>query len=524
MKRLPLAAFCFVALFAKTGPLWSENTPEALTLRQAIEYALAQNLGLRIQSLEPEIAEEAVIGQEAAFDPSLFTRANLAQSELEWETLDGTSRQTISDSRSYSLGVTKRIVTGTQVTARASHSRSDGSSFNSDLNQLVGGGLSERASLSLELTQPLLRDFGRDVNLAPLRRAESQARAADLQTRSSIFSVLQQTELAYWRLADAYQRRDLRLSNRELAEKLLEEARERQDLGLATRIDTLQAEANLAQRQEQIIRAEQAIRDAIDTLLSTIGTLDEGLALDLQLAVDVLPASTNSIREFDFVMETALQRNFDTNIQGELLQQLEQQRILARNEERPQVDVSVSGSYNGLSPLSFSDSFSQAFDRRGDDWGLSLSLNLPWGARAARSNLRQTLHRIDQAEVRLAEIKQDLLRSIRSTYRDLSSSREQLSAAQLVVELQEATYEQERGKYDEGLSTLRILLETQRDLDQSKLSLLDAKLAAIESEINLARVEGTLLERYGLDWNDTPVRPQSDTSLPQNDLPPSTAR
>lgn len=507
MKRLLLAVSCYFALISGASRLSADETSETLTLRHAIEYALAQNLGLRIQSLEPDIAKEAIIGQEAAFDPSLFSRANLGQSELEWEEIDGTPRQTISDSRSYALGVTKRVVTGTQVTASASHSRSDGSSFNPDLNQLVGGGLSERATLSLELTQPLLRDFGREVNLAPLRRAESQARAADLETRNAIFSILQQTEVAYWRLADAYQRRELRLSNLELAEKLLEEARERQELGLATRIDTLQAEANLAQRQEQIIRAEQAIRDAVDTLLSTIGTLDEGLSLELQLAVDSLPESTGSLRDFDQVMETALQRNFDTNIQGEVLQQLEQQRILARNEERPQVDVSLSGSYNGLSPVSGRDAFAQAFDRRGDDWGLSLSLNLPWGARAARSNLRQTLHRIDQEEVRLAEIKQDLLRSIRSTYRDMSASRQQLNAAQLVVELQEATYEQERGKYDEGLSTFRDLLEIQRDLDQAKLSLLDAKLAAIESEINLSRVEGTLLERYGLDWNDTPIAP-----------------
>ncbi len=477
------------------------SNPAELSLRAAIDKGLQENLGLRIQTLAPDIAEEAVTAQEAGFDPSIFSQANLSQSDLDWEDANGTTRQTTSDSRSYSVGVTKKVKTGGQITASANQSRSDG--FNSDLGQLVVGSLSERASLSLEFTQPLLRDFGRDVNLAPIRRAQSQARVADLRTRNTVLDLLQSIENAYWSLSDAHQRRNLRQSNLELSEKLLEEAREREELGLATKIETLQAEANLAQRKEQIIRAEQAIREATDELFAAMGILDETVELSPELTVAQLPESQPEIPAFQSALETALQRNFDSDIQEEVLQQLEQERILARNNERPQVDLSLSSSYNGLSPESGRDAFSEAFDRRGDDWGLRLSFNLPWGSRVAKSNLRQTLYRIDQEELRLAAIKQDLLRSVRSAWRDLEASRQQVSAAELVVALQEATYEQETSKYEEGLSTIRILLETQRDLDQAKLSLLDAQLASIQSEITLARVEGSLLDRHGIEWNDT---------------------
>lgn len=491
---LPIASFA-------TPSRATPPPPSTLSLRQAIEQGLAENLGLRIQTLDPKIAQEAVLSQEAAFDPTLFSRANLGQSDLDRDDGNGVTRQTTSDSRSYSLGVSKRISSGGQITASADQSRSDGSNFNPELGQLVGGALNSRASFSLAFTQPLLRDFGRDVNLAPIRRAESQARVADLRTRNTVLNLLQEIETAYWRLSDAYQRRDLRLSNLELSERLLEEAKERESLGLATKIETLQAEANLAQRKEQIIRAEQAIREATDVLLSAMGELDDASAIEPTVAVAQLPTSTAPVPPFPEVLETALHLNFDADIQEEVLEQLEQQRILARNEERPQVDLSVSSSYNGVSPFSSSDSISEALDRRGDDWGLRLSFSLPWGNRSAKSSLRQTLHRIDQAELRLAEIKQDLLRSIRSAWRDLNTSREQLAAAKLVVKLQEATYEQERGKYDEGLSPFRTLLESQRDLDQAKLSLLDSLLATTQAEITLARVEGTLLERHGIEWN-----------------------
>nr|WP_281384365.1 TolC family protein [Pelagicoccus albus] len=493
------------------SPLSAQRENDAnvsnLSLRSAIDKALAQNLGLRIQSLDPEIADEAVIGQEAAFDPTIYSRANLSQSDLDWQDSDGNQRQTTSDSRSYSLGVTKRVTTGGQLTASASQSRSDGSSFNSELGQLVGGALSERASLSLEFTQPLLRDFGRKVNLAPLRRAESQARVADLQTRNAVFDLLQEIEVYYWRLSDAYQRLELSKSNLELSQKQLEEAEEREKLGLSTSLERLQAEANLAQRQEQIIRAEQSIRGASDDLLSAMGSLDDQVALEPNFVVNGLPESTTDIPEFSAVLDTAFERNFASDIQEEVLEQLEQSKILAKNEQRPQVDLSLSSSYNGLSPISGTDAFDEAFDRRGDDWGLGLSFSLPWGRRSAKSSLRQTLYQIDQAELRLAEIKQDLLRSVRAAWRNLDTARQQLNAAKLVVALQEATYEQERSKYEEGLSTFRTLLESQRDLDVAKQSLLDAQLSMIESEINLSRVEGTLLERHGIEWNDTLPRP-----------------
>lgn len=460
--------------------------------------------------MDLDIAEEGLTGQKAAFDPTIFSRANISESDQEWTDLDGENRQSISESRSYSLGVSKRVKTGGQVTASTSLSRSDGSSFNPDLNQLVGGGLSERAALSLEFTQPLLRDFGTDVNLANIRQAESQIRVADLETRSEIYNLLQETELAYWRVSDAYERLALNESNVELAEKLLEESQEREQLGLSTRLETLQARSNLAQRREQSIRAQQRIRESIDTLFLTIGALQEDLSIELQVSVEDLPESTFQLQNFNGYMLSALEQNFDSDIQEEILVQLEQQRILAKNEQRPQVDLSLSGAYIGLSPISGKDAYSEALDQRGNDWGVGFAFSLPWGSRSAKSNLNQTLLQIDQTELRLIEIKQDLIRSARSAWRELEASRQQFEAAELVVQLQEATYEQENGKYDEGLSTFRQLLEVQRDTDQAKLSLLDARLSAIEAEINLARIRGTILQRHNLDWNSPPFNNEDE--------------
>src|SRR5690606_1910943 len=151
----------------------------------------------------------------------------------------------------------------------------DGTFYNPDLGQVVGGNLSQNADISLSVTQPLLRGFGIDVTLADLRRAEALDRATRLELQRALLDVLRDTELAYWGVADAFARRRLGDSNRELARQLLEETEQRADLGLATRLELLQAESNLATREQEIIAAEQLLSERTDTLAALLGGLQE---------------------------------------------------------------------------------------------------------------------------------------------------------------------------------------------------------------------------------------------------------
>ncbi len=506
--RPRLAFAAGILLLAWTSPLFAaEDQPEPLLpLEQAIANALAYNLNLRVQQIDPVVAELNVVTQEAAFDPNLFSRASVSQSDQASTSAEGAEQASRSDSRSYSAGVAKRLVTGATVTASTALNRSDGSSFNSDLNQFVGGRLTERASLGLQLSQPLLRGRGRDVSLAPLRRAQSQERNARFELRNAVAELLQLTENAYWRLADAYARRALRQTNLQLAEKLVEENSERERLGLFTQLEVLQAQASLAQRREEIIRAEQAITEAADNLQAAMGLLDEQLSISARPVVSELPTPPASDRPFDTVVLTALERNFDTAIQLEILYQLEQDLLLARDSHRPELDLTLAGAYNGLSPEDARSAYDQALQRRGEDWNVSLGFSLPWGRRATAANLQRADLRIDQAEIRLAAIKQDLLREVRTAWRNARTATEQLAAATQVVALQQASFEQQSALFEQGRSTFRQLLEAQRDLDNAQLAFYDAKLGATEAQIALARAEGTLLERHAISWDEAENR------------------
>ncbi len=477
----------------------TDSEEQPLLLNDAINRSLSQNLGLKIQRIVPLIEDESIIQQEAAFDPLLTAKAKRNFGEADYSDIDSTLNREESDDRTYSAGISKRISTGATLNAGALLSRNDDTSQD---------GADQTASYSISITQPLLRDFGSNVSQAPIKRAQSKRREADFRLKNQVYDQLQATEFAYWRLADSYERRALRESNIKLAEDQLAETQERKNMGMATELETLQAESNLARRNEEIIRADQAIANAADTLMAAMGSLDASLSIENRPAVQNLVASENAPDPFQEVLSTSLERNFNAAIQNEILKQLEQDRILAENSKRPEVDLNLSSRFGGRSNRNANSAFDRAANRQEEDWGLELGLSLPWGRRASKSNLRQVDYSIDRAYLRLDEIEQDLIQSVRTAWRSLRTTQEQLRAAALVVKLQQATFDQEMGKYEEGLSSLRDVLETQRDLDNAVLSFLDAQLSTVESEIRLARAEGTLLERHALSWESVLDAPQ----------------
>lgn len=502
-KLLFLAAFPFSAQASE------DSSSTTVNLQAIVMEALRNNLNLKIQSYNPLIAEEDVQREAAAFDMTVFGSSSYALAEDDSPIRNSASRSaSSSDNRSYSAGVEKKITSGAEITASTSVTRSDGTKFNQELDSVVGSGENEVARFSLSVTQPLLQGFGSTVNKAPVNKAQSAHREAQLTYRDTVFDLLQETEEAYWGLSEAKAKRLLSKSNLDYSTKLLEETRERESIGLATRLDVLEAEATVARYRQEILEADQLASDAADALLSLIGGLNDALDLHEQMEVQRTPPETTSLPEFGQFWRNTLARNPEIPIQEEVIAQREYDRILARNDLRPQLDLRLAAGTKGISDEDSLDAYDRAASGDGHDWSVGLSLNVPFGRRAARAEIRKAEYRINQEEIRLAEVKQSLLRSARTAWRGLKSRQEAVVAAKAEVRLREETLIQERSQFEEGLSTLRDLLEVQRDLDSARTVLLEAEYDAVLAEIELSRLEGTLLERYSLQW-DTLTPPNS---------------
>ena len=214
------------------------DTPRELSLQEAVNRALEQNLGLIIERYQSGLFDDDITLAQSQFDPAIRIRSNIDEnlSPLAQSTLDGAD-QPEDDNRSIFVAVDKKISTGGTVELSTWMNRFETNSTFAIINPDF---LSE---IAISLEQPLLSGAWRKVNLAPIARAKAAHSQSILELRRRAFNVLANIEINYWRIAYATARKLLQESSIEVAEKLLEETKEKERLGLATQVDVLQASA-----------------------------------------------------------------------------------------------------------------------------------------------------------------------------------------------------------------------------------------------------------------------------------------
>ncbi|OPZ73732.1 MAG: hypothetical protein BWY82_01020 [Verrucomicrobia bacterium ADurb.Bin474] len=96
-------------------------------------------------------------------------------------------------------------------------------------------------------------------------------------------------------------------------------------------------------------------------------------------------------------------------------------------------------------------------------------------------------------------MEQDLFRRVRDTHRVLTVGLQKLDAARLTLELETEAFEQQQQRVDNGLASFRDLQESQLAVDRAAIAELDAWLAVLFAEVELAELDGRLLDRHRID-------------------------
>lgn len=467
---------------------------DVLELQEAIDQALAFNLSLITARYRPANAREEIVIEETAFDPTLFGVASLQeqQAAAASSALDSASTPQ-SESRQARIGLDQRLSTGATVSVESDLSRrasNNNAARNPDYASSVG----------LSLRQPLLRDAGTRINLAPLARARLSLDQSIFELRSAILDVITETEIAYWNLAAARADADLIGSSIELATNLLEENRERERLGLVTPLEVLQAETELVNQQEQLIRAQQAIDDAKDSLRRVMGNNSFLENLDAEaLPVRALPTVMPALRPLDAVVQDTIRSDADAQAQEKAIEVQRINQLLAENATRPDLSLVGGIDYLGRDNEGLS-AYQGAYQADGYNWNIGLELRVPWGLREAKARSRQAARNLERETLILHDLKQQKALAARNAWRTARTGLKRIEVNGQALRLNEEAFKQERARYGSGLVAYRQVLEAQRDFDQARSNYLAAIIDTTRASIRLSRVDGTILERNGFTW------------------------
>lgn len=487
------------------GLVGRPTAPVTLGLDAAVRRAVEHNLDLAVARLSPQISEQQILQAEAVFDSVLFANADWTKADTPRPpgAIPGLSGDQQAETLTLNTGIRKQFDTGTQLLVQAQGQRSEQSPSFFGVNSYYD------ADVLVQLTQPLLRGFGTDVNRANIELA-TIGRDADLASlRSTMIDLVTAVEQTYWQLVGAQQTLLIqqRLLDRTIAMRDKLEPRFGFDLLLA---DLNEVNARIDQRRADVLRSRDRVRSLSDQLKRLINdpelpVSDETLLVPAEAALDE-PIRFSLLDE----VTTALQHR--PEMQTALLQidDIDVRLRVADNAKLPILNLVASANFNGLDVEDGFTALGNTADLDYIDYALGVQFEQPLGNNSAQALFTQrTLERQQaltgyrrQAQLVTVDVK-DALRSVDTNYRLIETTRSQRRASALSLEV--ATVQLDEGGRNEAETfTTRVdrVLARQDALAQAEQAEVQALTDYMIAISELYRANGTALKRAGVAVDD----------------------
>ena len=472
------------------SPASAATAAGPLSLEKAIDRTLLFNLGLTVTRLDALRSLDAVEVSEAVFDPNLSWGNRLSGVRAPTDLSGGVPATRWHDS---DVALSQKFTWGGTLSVGAGLTRTWG-----DSGSLASASRFDLGT-NIAYTQPLLAGGWRAVNLSALISSRQAAYRNRLALRAASLDLIRDAEVAYWSLAGARTLVSLRETSLRSAESLLAQIRAKRSLGDATFLEELQAQADVSSQRVAVLNSRQSLDGAEMNLRRLLGQGDAA-AVEQDLLVDAMPtAAVAAPQAFSAWIRTVADFDFGTAIQLSNIVQAEAGVAQAEQNDHPSLDLSVGSSRygNGASGGGVSGGYDSYRQQSGWNNYAELRLSFPLGFRESEANLRSAYRARRQAELRLADARQNLVFGARASWRELEAARARVDAATSSLELQRQSYEGERARYDAGQSDVLRVLQAQAALDSAQLNWVQSHLDARAASAKVARLDGSILSRHG---------------------------
>lgn len=515
--RLAVVALLLGALPAGLPTLAQEpappKAPKAWTLRECIAGALANNLDLSIEALNPGLDEAAVAATKEQYLPQFnLSYYKYDRTEPSSWGVEGTAVQSRYDN--YGVVLSERIVTGTTASLSFSNSMNNTSRAFTVVNPAYN------SNFSFTLIQSLLKGFGPKINRIPTVQAEIRRDMSVSSLKAAVLQTVYSVEEAYWSLVSAIENRKVQESSLEQSRALLEKNREAVRIGTKSALDILNSEAEVAQYEDALVSARLNVEQT-EARLKQLMNLPVG-----EGAGGIVPTDRPVVEKKPFSAEEALRTAIAERpemIQSGLeIANSDQSIASSRNELLPQLDLTVQAWSPGQSgvlslydtgnPLtgnligkvegSRSEALKQAMRMTYKNWSLRLDLSVPMSKLFTRSSLAIARMNKDQAELRRERQKRSIEYEIADAIKTLQNAERKIESSRAARELQEKRVAAETQRVQLGLVGSEWLLSYQRQLTSAKTSEISALIGYKIARAKLEKAMGTTITTLGLKFRD----------------------
>ncbi len=459
-----------------------------LSLEEAINIALQNNLEIQIEQYEPQIKGEDINTAEAAFSTGVSAESAQVFSEP-------ASVQSPKYITNIETGASRRFKTGGSYKVSLGTSRSDFGDTAPPIDDVYG------TDITLTVAHALLKNRGVDINTTPISIAKKQREVSVSELRSKVIDIVSQVKNTYWQLIFVRGDLEAKRLSLELAYDLVRINEAQVKVGTLAPIEVLQAQATAASREVDIISAEKAVQDVEDELKRLLNVSEDDPMWESAVIPTDTPVSTEQPVSLNESIQLALENREELQ---QLWKALEIQELSVNSSENQLLpELNVQGSF-GLAGqddgLGGSTSELVSFDT----YSLTIGANFsyPLGNNAAKSALNKAKLELDKTRLSVQNLEQLIITQVKQAVRAVETSYKLVEATKIARELTEEQLDAEQKKFNEGLSTNFQVLSYQESLATARSRETQAITGYNQALVALDRVIGVTLQQHNIVVNE----------------------
>jgi outer membrane protein TolC len=482
---------------APTGPV------RPLSIDEAVQLALKQNLNLQIERLNPQVQDYSIAQALANYTPVFGGGIQYNnQQQPPSSFLSGSNSTVTSNSFGGNAQLAKFFPWGTNGTVSWDSSRATTNSIFSSFNPSLNG------NVDVRISQPLLRNFKFDTVRQQVYTARKNREISDVNLQQSVALITRQVKNAYWEYVYSLDSLQVARQSLDLAQESLRNTKSRVEIGTLAPIDIVQAESEVASREEAVILAEASIgqtEDILRTLIFDPNTRDFW-AMQLK-PTDVAPFLTQAV-DVDAAVRNALKDRTDLITTRKQMDITDYDLKYYKNQTLPSLDFTMHYNSTGIGgtqlvregegfppPVvgtverSYLDLMKDVLSAKYPTWVLALNVSYPIGTSIAEASYSRAKVQKVQSDLNLRDLELNVSAQVRDAARQLTANSKRVDATKAARVLAERRLEAEEKKFAAGMSTSFEVFQAQRDLSQARSNELRAVLDYDKSQVDFETVQ-----------------------------------
>ncbi len=501
MRRLtcvPVAAALVLSCAASARA--QERPVLELSLEEAVKRAMDNNLDIKVESYNPLSSAESVRAAQGYYDPFLSSTLNKNSQTTPQSNAFSGAKEVTTKGSVWNFGLGQAVPTGGSFGLSFNNSKSDTNSVFSTFNP------SYNSNLTLFAIQPLFQNLRMDSPRHQVLVSKKNREISDVQFRQTVVNVLAAVKGQYYELLFSIDNLEAARKSLALAQKLLNENQIKVRVGTMAPLDVVQAQSEVAGREEGVIVTENDLREAEDTLKRSIFPGNDPAMWELRIVPTDRPTAEAYPVDVEAATQKALSNRTDMVVARKNLERFDIDIKYAKSLTLPQVDLVGSWGGTGIGgtqlirdgfggpvidtvPGGYSDATSAVFGHDFPSWRIGFNLSYPILNRSAKAYSAQARLAREQVETSLKRLELTVASEVRTAARAVNTNLKRVATSRAARTLQAQRLDAEEKKFAAGMSTNFFVTQAQRDLAQAEVNEVRAIADYRKSLVTFERVQ-----------------------------------